>query len=595
MLRFVRRCCVRCVLFIFLSGLASNSYGITYTEAVFNDNPLGYWAFQDGPTGSADGQTAINFGTGQDLDGSYVGGSRVDAQLLQLADGRVADLGDTNLAFAVGFEGTDEYMTVPQSLLSGRSAFTMTGWVNPGPRDANRIGLFGQNDVIEFGFITPNLINLWNPIGQVADYNIEPDVVQENTWFHIGVVGTGQGTQIFINGEKVAGIDGDAGYGASSFGFNIGGGGVFDATGNQFTGTIDEVTVYNKALTDEQILIQALSPETYSDVVLSSDPETGIGVLPIGYWGFEDDGSVAVNRGTSGALLDGEYVGVTPSTGGPGGAFPLENQFIDVSAAAGDGYVTVDASPLSALREFTVSGWIAPGDQMGNTRVGLFGQNDAIEFGLINPDTLQIWTPRGGALDVPITGEINPDEWNHVAAVGTGEELRFFINGEFVGSGGAPLPVGGVDTYGESGDPFNVGGGGVWDASGNQFTGIIDEVAVWDSALTEAQVRAQFQSAFADVVNVPGDADGDGQVDASDLNILGVNWQQEVANGIAGGDFDESGFVDAADLNILGTNWQFGVGEAPLNASVPEPGSRALILMFLLLGPVVRRFVRSKS
>jgi hypothetical protein len=79
---------------------------------------------------------------------------------------------------------------------------------------------------------------------------------------------------------------------------------------------------------------------------------------------------------------------------------------------------------------------------------------------------------------------------------------------------------------------------------------------------------------------VPGDANGDGTVDALDLNTLGVNWQQNVAGGIAEGDFDESGFVDAADLNILGTNWLFGVGEGA--AAVPEPNAVALTLAGLL-------------
>lgn len=586
-LNFARKSLLRSSLLLgSLLVMASNLYGISYIEAVLNDQPLGYWAFQDGAAGPADGQAAISFGTGVGLDGTHVGGDRVDAQLLELADGRMADLGEGNLALSVGFDGAEGYMSVPQSLLSGVDAFTMTGWALSGPRTANRIGLFGQNDVVEFGFINPTTIQLWTPVGHTVNYAVDPNLIQDNTWFHVGLVGTGENAQLFINGERVSGPPGPAGYGQSNDTFNIGGCGIFDATGNQFTGSIDEVAIYNRALTDEQILIQASSPEVYADVVLSDDPDN---VLPIGYWGFENE-AVAENRGTSGPLLDGTYVGVTPGTGGPAGGFPAENKSIEVNALAGDACVSVDTSPLSSLTEFTISGWIAPGDQMGNTRIGLFGQNDAIEFGLIDPDTLQIWTPNGGALNVATAGEIVPDEWNHIAAVGTGEELRFFINGEFVGSGGGPLPEGGVDSYGESADFFNVGGGGIYDIAGNQFTGVIDEVAVWDSALSEAQILAQFESAFA-APDVPGDANGDGQVNAADLNVLGGNWQMDVTNGIADGDFNEDGFVDASDLNILGGNWQFGVGAAALNATVPEPGSQTFMLMLLLLGPFARRFV----
>ena len=78
---------------------------------------------------------------------------------------------------------------------------------------------------------------------------------------------------------------------------------------------------------------------------------------------------------------------------------------------------------------------------------------------------------------------------------------------------------------------------------------------------------------------VAGDANGDGVVNAADLNVVGGNWQMEVAGGIADGDFNEDGFVDASDLNILGGNWQFGVGNP---AAVPEPSAAALLLMALL-------------
>ncbi|MEZ6116901.1 MAG: LamG-like jellyroll fold domain-containing protein [Pirellulaceae bacterium] len=68
-----------------------------------------------------------------------------------------------------------------------------------------------------------------------------------------------------------------------------------------------------------------------------------------------------------------------------------------------------------------------------------------------------------------------------LAAIGDGFEIRLYIDGEEVAIGGSevvePTPV---DSYGFSDFPFNVGGGGVFDGTGNQFTGIIDEVAVWD-------------------------------------------------------------------------------------------------------------------
>ena len=41
--------------------------------------------------------------------------------------------------------------------------------------------------------------------------------------------------------------------GTSTFGFNIGGGGVFDPAGNYFNGFIEDVAVFNKALSPDQL------------------------------------------------------------------------------------------------------------------------------------------------------------------------------------------------------------------------------------------------------------------------------------------------------------------------------------------------------
>lgn len=80
---------------------------------------------------------------------------------------------------------------------------------------------------------------------------------------------------------------------------------------------------------------------------------------------------------------------------------------------------------------------------------------------------------------------------------------------------------------------------------------------------------------------IPGDANEDGRVDAADLNILGLNWQESEKTR-AEGDFTGDGIVNAADLNVLGINWQTGVGAA---ASVAEPNAMMLLVIAIL--PVV--------
>lgn len=75
---------------------------------------------------------------------------------------------------------------------------------------------------------------------------------------------------------------------------------------------------------------------------------------------------------------------------------------------------------------------------------------------------------------------------------------------------------------------------------------------------------------FARQLTTPGDLDGDGEVNAGDLDLLLAEW------GLSGSpaDADGSGTVDGDDLAIVINNW--GDGDPP-DVNIPEPGSLALL------------------
>ncbi|MCC6681254.1 MAG: PEP-CTERM sorting domain-containing protein [Phycisphaeraceae bacterium] len=92
-----------------------------------------------------------------------------------------------------------------------------------------------------------------------------------------------------------------------------------------------------------------------------------------------------------------------------------------------------------------------------------------------------------------------------------------------------------------------------------------------------------------------GDANGDGMVNLSDLQILGDNWQASGASW-SQGDFTGDGNVNLADLQILGDNWGYGAGpdlafaQAVDHAGIVIPEPATLVLAgFGVLGLLRRR------
>jgi hypothetical protein len=84
--------------------------------------------------------------------------------------------------------------------------------------------------------------------------------------------------------------------------------------------------------------------------------------------------------------------------------------------------------------------------------------------------------------------------------------ISTYVNGEETNTVGGGGPV-------NSGYPFNIGGGGIWDAAGNYFYGELDDIAVWDVALTAVEIKkiAEGVSPLAEIppaVAVVKNADG---------------------------------------------------------------------------------------
>ncbi|HYE21337.1 MAG TPA: LamG domain-containing protein [Tepidisphaeraceae bacterium] len=211
----------------------------------------------------------------------------------------------------------------------------------------------------------------------------------------------------------------------------------------------------------------------------------------VAYWDFDNPASATlVDRSPNGfnATISGGAV-YTPSAGGKSGqAGDYALSFDGVNDVA-----ATTASLLSNRARFTVAGWVRY-DTAPTGTSGIWGQNNVVEVGF-NPTTaLNFWTHSGSS-----TGFATPAAgtgWHHLVTMGTGTALVMYWDGVEIKTTPAVTA-----NYGSSTDKFKMGGQ-VWNATGGHFQGSLDDVAVWNDALTAAQV-ASLANGSATPLSVP--------------------------------------------------------------------------------------------
>jgi len=211
---------------------------------------VAYWPFNEG-TGSVVTDLSQN-----NYDGTFFGG-------VTWTEGIYGN--------ALQFNGSDAYVGTGQSFLNNLDGFTLAGWVSAS-NISSYSSLFGQNDLIEFGFTSENggqvgtwmLGNEWQFVG--ADY-----AFPYPSWHHLALAGDASRVVMYIDGQEAASDEGGMVSGSSGFTFNIGAG-VFNETGDPFLGEIDDVWVISRALTQEEIQILMLGSVEYP---YASSPSPG--------------------------------------------------------------------------------------------------------------------------------------------------------------------------------------------------------------------------------------------------------------------------------------------------------------------------------
>ena len=266
------------------------------------------------------------------------------------------------------------------------------------------------------------------------------------------------------------------------------------------------------------ILMLSLWPisATYAQLVGNWNLNEGSGLVANDSSGFENDGAVS-------------EVGVTwvPGKYGTGLEF-IGNP---------EGRVIIpDGASLHLTSPFTMMAWVKPYSSDGpRVVISKYTPGDQISF-----NWKQAVSPYLGRWEVDTTfanlwpeTPIQVDEWQHIAVTYDGNTMQSYLNGN---------PDGLVTVSGNfymGADPVIIGGqnGSIGDRA--PYNGIIDEVKIYNQALTQGEI--------IQAMNDNGlDADGDGILDEDDNCSLVFNQSQW--------DFDSDGVGDWCDNCPLTSN-----------------------------------------
>jgi Concanavalin A-like lectin/glucanases superfamily/Abnormal spindle-like microcephaly-assoc'd, ASPM-SPD-2-Hydin/Fibronectin type III domain len=173
---------------------------------------------------------------------------------------------------ALSFNGNNSLVTIPDAAsLRLTTGMTLEAWVNPAAVNA------GWKDIIYKGndnyyleaSSTNGLPVIGITVGSTATETYGAGVLPANTWTFMAATYDGVNLKLFIDGTQVASLPRAGSIITSANPLQIGGDSIW---GQVFNGTIDEVRVYNIALSPAQIQADMMTAVNSSSPFLSLSP-----------------------------------------------------------------------------------------------------------------------------------------------------------------------------------------------------------------------------------------------------------------------------------------------------------------------------------
>jgi hypothetical protein len=481
-------------------GRASQFSEATFTQSATSTGsqevgpaPVGHWSFDEGYGTTANDQSSNN------NDATISGAAWVEESLCLTGK-------------CLSFDGSDDVLTVTNASAIDmdeelKDGLTYQAWVR-----VNSDGEADSGEVIDKGSDTYLRVTNEGSDGYVdleASLSLSTAVasatitngIKLDEWHHVAYSYTDDGDDeitVYIDGlNKGSSVNGDGSPGTDANSLLIGG-----SAGANFDGFIDEVKVYNYERSASQILTDfQQSPASHGAGVAFSDPKDWLSDGLVGYWKMDEDSWSGVADEVVDSSGNGNHgVGVgatvpTTTTGkfGKGGDFDGTDDYVNAGTS----------TSLNDIAVKTISAWV---------RKDVLDNDDTIAskwpVGGTGGWILQIkrssdptapnrifyyhnWSGQSGTWHGS-TELDDTTQFYHVVVTYdsnlTANDPTIYVNGV-----ADAITEGQTPTGGEGSDSTDSLAIGMWGTVWDEYDGLIDEVRVYNRALSPAEVRQLYE------------------------------------------------------------------------------------------------------
>lgn len=432
--------------------------------------PVAHWKFDEGSGSTAyDATENNNDGTLTNMDNS--------------------DWVPGKYGTALDFDGSDDYVDCgnDNSLdFTSSNSYTWTAWITPHSVDAGFFNSIISKFEPDMGGNGGYLIYMDadRKLSFVEEKNLGniscSKAMTLNQKYFISVTYQNGAVEVFLDGSS-CGSGSVTAVSDTTSNLIIGDGGMY----GEWDGVIDDAHIYNYARTADEIRLDFQAGYAVhfgpSNKTCSEDPASCMNEGLVGYWGFDESSGTKAydssDSGNHGTLTNGPKWTKGKISGGL--SFDGTDDRVDCGSGSSLAFGNVP---------FSIEAWIYPfslgTDSYGNT---VFGKHDGSNNGYylrLGSNDFSFTVGTGTGFDEARGGTPTKNTWYHlVGKYSPGTGLDLYVNGVFVDN---------TSTTKSSTSPGTARIGIFYNGADRQFHGIIDEVRIYNRALSAEEVRYHY-------------------------------------------------------------------------------------------------------